>query len=85
MVLLVPLNKIFILDLVEHRVRYYNYYFQIEASCQVQLYTFGQTDIVCICENGAFNDNRFKLTYFSNPFPEDKKENFRPLAIFESQ
>jgi hypothetical protein len=84
MVLEVPLNRVFIVDLNTHQIRYYKYhYFQIDVPCQVEVETFLATNLVCIRENGAVNDNRFKLTYYRYPFEEEKSPK-QLVSTFES-
>lgn len=73
MVLEVPSNKILIFDLRNHQIRFKYHYFQIETPCQVDLETFQDTSLVCIRENGAYNDHRFKLTYYRYPFESEEK------------
>lgn len=73
-VLLVAINKIFVLDLKTHEVTNLCYYYIHEISCQINCYFFPDTDLFTIVENGAFNDPRLKISYFKTPLPVEKKQ-----------
>ena len=47
---------------------------------QSTILTFAETKSFCIVENGKYNDNRFRLSYFQGPFDEK----LRPFHIYES-
>lgn len=42
--------------------------------------TFSESKYVCVVETGRYNDNRFKLTYFSGNINAESK----PIAAYES-
>jgi hypothetical protein len=44
------------------------------------LFAFTNTKYICICENGNYNDNRLKLSYYSTPLLENSK----PIHEYET-
>jgi len=52
-----------------------------EESDQSEIETFSDTRLLCVKESGRYNDNRFKLSYYSYPL----KANCKPVAVYESQ
>ena len=71
-------NKITTLNLENHTVSEYDHQFAFEESDQSDLDTFADTRIMCVREQGRYNDNRFRLTYYSYPLEADLK----PLAEY---
>lgn len=58
------LNRVTILNLLTHQFRYITHYFKYEESDQVNIMTFADTKLYCVQENGRYNENHFKLTYY---------------------
>ena len=44
------------------------------------IYTFKKSKKICVVEQGNYNDNRLKLSYFSTPLSEES----RPLEVYET-
>jgi hypothetical protein len=70
-----------ILDLETHEFRRTPFPFFNEETDQSQIRCFAESKILCIQEDGRYNDNRFKLNYFNYPpGPDDK-----PFNVFEAK
>lgn len=74
-------NRVSVLDLETHQFTYIYHPFLREESDLCDLETFNETRLVCVRENGQYNDNRFVLTYYNYPMQEGDK----PVAQFEGR
>ena len=81
MVLETHCSKITTLSLENHAIHEYDHQFAFEESDQSDIETFPDTRYVCVREQGRYNDNRFRLTYYSYPLVADAK----PVTEYESR
>ena len=56
--------------------------FKNEEADQSAIYVFPETRTVCIQENGRYNDNTFKLSYYNLPIKDTTAE---PFLVFDSE
>jgi fructose-1-phosphate kinase PfkB-like protein len=70
-------NCITVLDLRTREQREIPHHFMFEESDQSSVMTFGETGMICVLEQGRYNDSRFKLTYYSSITTKSK-----PSSVF---
>eukprot|EP00919_Chromeraceae_sp_WS-2016_P069080 GHVR01163637.1.p1 GENE.GHVR01163637.1~~GHVR01163637.1.p1 ORF type:complete len:100 (+),score=5.76 GHVR01163637.1:370-669(+) len=70
-----------ILDLDTHEFKRTPHKFFNEESDQTEIQVFSESKLLCIQENGRYNDNRFHLTYYNYP----PYENEKPYHFYESK
>ncbi len=84
-ILLVPKDKIFLLDLRSHKKQLFNFQYQIDISCQVKLEFFSRTKLLAVIENGAYNHPFLKISYLQFPIKAvGKNGELIPCATFQS-
>lgn len=77
-VLLETRNNCFtVLDLRTRQQREIPHQFMYEESDQSHLLAFAETGMICVVEEGRYNDSRFKLTYYSSLSTKSK-----PISVF---
>lgn len=68
MVLETRKNNLLIWNLVDHTRIDIPFQFKAEESDQSFIHIFPESSLCCVHENGRYNNNTFKLTYFAYPF-----------------
>lgn len=71
-------DRMVVLNLDTDKEFYLDHYFQTEESDQSFIDVFAESQSVVIRENGRYNNNTFKLTYYHYPLTEDSK----PYHVF---
>lgn len=61
-------NNILIWNLEKDTVTNIDFNFKTPETDQSQIFIFPESQLVCIQENGRYNNNTFKLTYYRYPF-----------------
>lgn len=74
-------NCIHVFDLEYHNRTEFPHHFLNEESDQAFIETFPEKKLLCVREQGRYNDHRFKLTYYDYPLKQSEKA----VAIYESQ
>lgn len=54
----------------------------VEESDQSDIITFSETRYLCIEEKGRYNDNRYKLTYYTYPLQLNEKKTAKPFITY---
>lgn len=81
MVLETRKNNLLIWNLENHTQINVPFHFKAEETDQSCIHIFPETNLVCIQENGRYNNNTFRLTYFNYPIKEDSE----PYHVFDSE
>ena len=67
------LDQLTIFNLINHECIEIPFNFMNEEFDQSRILTFSESKCFCVVENGRYNDNRFKLSYFEGPFMKNCK------------
>lgn len=57
------------------------FHYKTEETDQSFIHLFPDSSLVCIQENGRYNNNTFRLTYFTLPLKADSE----PFHVFDSE